>query len=63
MNSDKHFKRPRLLDQLRHLIHADSGRLVRRRDLYDPHQGEVQLELDLEPRAKAGLWRSLQPRG
>jgi hypothetical protein len=63
MNSSKHAKLPRLLDHLRHLIHADSGRLVRRRDLYDPNQGEVQLELELEPRAKGGFWRGGQARG
>jgi len=63
MNTSKHAKLPRLLEHLRHLIHADSGRLVRRRDLYDPNQGEVQLEFDLEPRAKSWFSRGAQGQG
>lgn len=52
MNTKRQPKVPQMLRQLRHLIHADSNQGVRRRDLSDPAQGDVQLELDLVPRGK-----------
>lgn len=47
MNHNRTSRTSRLLRQIRHLIHADSQRWVRRRDLLSAREGEVQLELDL----------------
>ncbi|HCN76410.1 MAG TPA: hypothetical protein DIT13_04340 [Verrucomicrobiales bacterium] len=58
MNTRKGPKIPQMLIQLRQLIQADSGpALVRRRDLRDVAQGEIQLELDLSPhgRVQSGI--------
>lgn len=52
MNTKRKPKLPIMLRQLRHLIHADSKSLLRRRDLSDAAQGEVQLELDFSSHGK-----------
>jgi len=53
MNTRKGPKIPQMLIQLRQLIQADPGpALVRRRDLRDVTQGEIQLELDLPPHGR-----------
>jgi len=46
MNQQRQTKLSRLFRHLKHVIHADEGTLVRRRDLLSSRQGEVQLELD-----------------
>jgi len=46
MNQHRHTKFSRLFSHLKHVIHADQGGLVRRRDLLSSRQGDVQLELD-----------------
>ncbi|TDU72839.1 hypothetical protein EI77_01305 [Prosthecobacter fusiformis] len=47
MNQMRQTKLSRLFRHLKHVIHADEGTLVRRRDLLSSRQGDVQLELDL----------------
>jgi len=46
MNQLRHTKISRLFRQLKHVIHADEGPLVRRRNLLSSRDGDVQLELD-----------------
>jgi|GEM_PF-1969971 len=46
MNQQRQTKFTRLFRHLKHVIHADNGLQVRRRDLLSSRQGDIQLELD-----------------
>lgn len=46
MNQQRQTKLTRLFRHLKHVIHADEGSHVRRRDLRSSRQGDIQLELD-----------------
>ena len=51
MNSPRTSRTARLFRHLRHLIGTDSGLGVRRRNLRVARQGDIQLELELQPLA------------
>lgn len=51
MNQQRQPKLAQLLRRFKHVIHADDGLGVRRRDLRSSREGDVQLELDFgDPR-------------
>lgn len=63
MNAPRETKLTRIFNHLKHVIHADDGLRVRRRDLLSSRQGDIQLELDFGD-ARSDLnkqrWLSLQ---
>lgn len=63
MNTPRETKLTRIFNHLKHVIHADEGLRVRRRDLLSSRQGDIQLELDFgDARSKLAQdrWLSLQ---
>jgi hypothetical protein len=52
MNQQRNTKLTRLFSHLKHVMHADPGPQVRRRNLLSSRQGDIQLELDFgDPRS------------